>query len=156
MIYGCYFDTFNSSTYTGSFERNKKNGSGTETWRSPKSMDFRDAIFGWLHKNNDICKYTGDYVDGYFHGNGVFEATNGRRYEGGWRLGKPHGSGTMILLRHNEYGDTSKMNIGIYGSLYRPLKYIGGWKDGKRHGKGNLTFLDGTAKEVKYHNGVLV
>lgn len=156
MLHGCYFNASRRSTYIGSFERDKKNGSGTETWHSPSDEDFRDEVFGWLHRQDEICEYKGCYLDGYFHGKGIFEASNGHQYSGSWRLGKPHGSGTMVLLRRSEYGDPSKMNIGVHGSLYRPLKYDGGWKDGKRHGRGKLIFLDGTSKEVNYHNGVSI
>mmetsp|Transcript_16443 Transcript_16443/g.31154 ORF Transcript_16443/g.31154 Transcript_16443/m.31154 type:complete len:494 (+) Transcript_16443:1452-2933(+) len=156
MFHGCYFEPSKRSEYIGSFERDNKNGTGTETWRSPNDEDFRDTVFGWLHKKDEICKYNGDYSDGYFDGNGVFEASNGRQYSGGWRLGKPHGYGTMVLLRRCEYGDPSKMNIGVHDSLYRPLKYVGGWKDGKRHGRGKVIFLDGTSKEVNYDNGISI
>lgn len=156
MLHGYYFDASKRSEYVGSFDRDKKNGFGTETWHSPTDGDFRDEVFGWLHRKNEICEYKGDYLDGYFHGNGAFEASNGRRYSGGWRLGKPHGVGTMVLLRRSEYGDPSKMNIGVHGSLYRPLKYDGGWNDGKRHGRGKLIFLDGTSKEVNYDNGIIL
>ena len=153
MAEGRYVDAFNCSTYVGTFRQNKKNGSGKETWRSPHGKDFQDPCLGWKHAAYGVCKYKGNYSNGLFHGEGKFQAPDGRLYEGEWRNGKPHGRGTMLFLRQNEYGDSSRMNIGKYGSLYRPVKYTGDWEDGKRHGKGKLTYVDGSTKEVTFADG---
>ena len=52
-----------------------------------------------MTKNSLIAcnpNYTGDTnEDGLPHGHGVYEFTNGGRYEGQWKDGKYHGQGTM-------------------------------------------------------------
>jgi hypothetical protein len=48
------------------------------------------------------------------------------------------------------------MNIGKFGSLYRPNKFSGEWRNGKRHGQGKLFFLDGSSKEVVYNYGTII
>ena len=156
MISGRYFDTFANSTYVGTFERNKKHGSGKEIWRSQANIPFRDQTFGWSHAVDGVCKYDGEYLDGYFDGQGRFEVPDGRYFDGAWRLGKPHGFGTMHLLRKIEYGDAARMHIGRFGSLYRPNKFSGEWRNGKRHGQGTLFFLDGSSKEVVYNDGTII
>lgn len=153
MLNGRYFDASANSTYVGAFERNKKHGLGKESWRSQNNREFRDPCFGWQHAADELVTYKGSYFNGYFDGNGRFEAPNGRHYDGGWRLGKPHGLGTMQLLRRSEFGNVFKMHIGKHGSLYRPEKYSGEWKDGKRHGQGTLFFLDGSSKQISYIDG---
>lgn len=41
-------------------------------------------------------KYTGQFVDGEFNGQGVLTVADGRKYEGEWLNDMPHGTGTQI------------------------------------------------------------
>lgn len=55
---------------------------------------------------------------------GTFTFPDGKKYDGEWKDGRPHGFGTM----HNpRFG----------------LTYEGQWKNGKRHGTGTLTGISG-------------
>ncbi len=156
MQEGRYFNAFHQSTFIGTFEHGKKHGMGRETWRSSNGKMFLDPCLRWKHPADGICKYSGDYKDGYCHGNGIFQAPHGRQYDGQWCHGKPNGLGTITLLRDFEYGDPSRLHIGKYGSLYRPAKYEGCFKDGKKHGIGRLIFADGSRREEKFNEGVLI
>ncbi len=156
MVEGRYFNKFHQSNYVGTFQHDKKCGCGRETWRSPTGKKFKDPCLEWKHEYDAVVKYAGSYLNGRFHGKGTFEAPDGRRYDGEWKFGKPHGFGTMVLLRTFEFGDPKRLQIGKYGSLYRPAKYAGQWKEGKKHGSGQLTFADGSTKEVTYNDGVIV
>jgi hypothetical protein len=156
MMEGRYFDVTNQSNYVGTFKHDKKSGSGRETWRSPNGNKFQDPCLGWKHAAGGVLKYSGGFKDGFSSGKGIFQAPDGRKYDGEWKLGKPHGFGTMVFLRKFEFGDPSRMHIGKYESLYRPAKYAGCWKEGKKHGTGNLIFADGSMKEVTYVEGVMI
>ena len=154
MVEGKYFDKkYYSSSYVGTFVRNKKCGSGREIWRSPNGESFRDPWLQWKHKGNEVCTYVGEYQSGYLHGKGTFSSFDGRSYTGGWKVGKQHGYGVAILLAKYQIGDPQRMHIGKYGSLYRPMKYEGEWSNGVRHGEGKLTFLDGSVDEGHFVNG---
>lgn len=148
MIKGTYFNKDRCNTYVGHFKDDKKHGYGKETWRSPNNEPFRDPCFQWIHKADDICKFQGDYHNGYFHGQGCFETSDGRRYQGSFEYGKPHGLGEAILLPMEHYGDKMHMHIGPHGSLYRVWKFVGEWEYGKRT-KDILYYLDGSQKEFK-------
>ena len=101
MIEGIYCDEGNCSKYIGAFKGNKKSGSGMETWRSPNGKSFRDPCFGWLHKGKSVCKYEGQYINGYFHGRGNFVAPDGRSYNGDFLNGKQCDNGVVIMLSRN-------------------------------------------------------
>jgi len=144
MVEGVYFNKENCSKYIGTFKNDKKNGYGMETWCSPSGDKFRDPCMGWLHKRGGVCKYEGQYKNGFFHGKGKFMAPDGRIYEGEFLHGKQNGHGFAIMLSQYELGDKERMHIGKHGSLYRAIKYIGSWKNGLFHGCGKLIYLDGS------------
>jgi hypothetical protein len=156
MVEGKYFNKKYHSTYVGTFAQNKKSGSAREIWRSPDGKSYRDPCLGWKHKENDTCKYIGEYESGYFHGKGTFSSFDGRSYCGGWKMGKQHGYGVATLLAKYQTGDAKRMFIGRYGSLYKPIRYEGTWENGVRHGEGKLIYLDGSFKEGKFVNGHLL
>ena len=156
MFEGRYCNESQQSMYIGTFKNDKKSGSGREIWRSPNGKTYKDPCFGWTHEAGGVCKYIGHYRNGHFHGEGKFQAPDGREYDGEWDKGKPHGSGRMIMLKKYEKGDSSRMNIGKYGSLYRPEVHVGLWEQGRKHGVGNLNFLDGSAKKVTYQRGLMI
>ena len=48
-------------------------------------------------------KYTGEFLDGNFHGNGVFVGGNGRKYVGGYKNHKRHGQGEYTYINGDKY-----------------------------------------------------
>lgn len=68
--------------------------------------------------------------DGY----GVFETGDGQVYQGDWKRGKPHGSGSAT------YNDGSDYN--------------GEWRDGKRHGTGTMTYANGDNYQGEWDQGI--
>lgn len=68
-------------------------------------------------------EYTGDLVDGQYHGYGVLRWENGCVYFGEWKYGLQNGSGTM------RWSDGSS--------------YTGQWEAGSRNGKGVFTWASG-------------
>ena len=138
MIKGEYHDSFHNSTYVGPFLRGKKHGRGKETWKGKEDRSFYDPIMGWRHENSNgaFCKYSGEYENGFCHGEGTFSSPDSRYYEGQWCRNKPHGRGKMLLM--------------VGSSLYRPKLYTGEWTHGVKNGKGTFTFSDGRSKEVTF------
>lgn len=67
-------------------------------------------------------EYEGEYLNGKFHGKGVYTHNN-RRYEGSFMDGMFHGQGTLTILKNN-------------------IKYQGFWQNGK-FADGELVFPDG-------------
>ena len=67
-------------------------------------------------------KYIGEFIDGEFHGQGIFVFPENASYEDELKNGKYYGRG---------------MNTMSFGT------YIGKFKDGKYNGKGILTLPDG-------------
>jgi hypothetical protein len=77
----------------------------------------------------DGRQYSGDWLDGKFHGQGTYTWPNGGRYAGAYKFGLKHGTGIY------EWADGNK--------------YDGEFKHGKRHGKGLQLNEDGSV----FHNG---
>jgi hypothetical protein len=67
------------NTFSGQFHAGKMHGKGT--WTSKESGST----------------YTGDWVNGVFHGQGVFAWKDGTKYEGEFMDDKFHGRGTKTL-----------------------------------------------------------
>ena len=65
--------------------------------------------------------YSGSFVFGEKHGQGIMKYANGNVYTGEWEEDLPHGQGKMV------YGTTKNV-------------YEGGWKKGKRYGKGTMQY----------------
>ena len=84
-------------------------------------------------KYKDGRKYSGGWKDGKKHGSGTLVSANGDRYTGEFKNGKKHGEGRY------EYTNGSK--------------FVGEFKDGKKHGKATVTGPNGEIKEQEFHNG---
>ena len=79
-----------------------------------------------LIKYLDGAVYFGDYVDGLFHGKGIFmyspnDSLDRVIYDGYWEAGKKQGQGRMRWKDGSEY--------------------VGGFKDNGRHGFGKRVYL---------------
>lgn len=84
----------------------------------------------------DGTKFTNDdYRDGGAQGQGTAEYSDGSRYEGGWRNGKPHGQGVRTWPADG-------------------IRYEGAFVDGKAEGVGTWTYPDGSRYEGANRNDV--
>lgn len=93
--------------YNGEWRRGVKHGAGKLTVARRRREDEFEGV----------KQYTGEFVNGKFHGMGACEYMDGTEYSGGFQDGKRHGNG--VLVRPN--GD----------------RYDGQWWKGFRHGEGS-------------------
>ena len=142
------FEWKNGDSYDGMWEDGVRRGPGVfkhhsghsykGTWANNKENGFGELMLGGMQNKGD--KYVGDFLDGAFHGQGIYTFANGDRYAGGYVEGKQEGSGTFEWAS----GKT----------------YHGDWKAGVQHGPGSLTDLDmdGDRETLTgdWENGVLV
>ena len=81
---------------------------------------------------------------------------DGRKYSGGWKDGKKHGSGTLVSANGDryigEFKNGKKHGEGRY-EYTNGSKFVGEFKDGKKHGKATVTGPNGEIKEKEFHNG---
>lgn len=99
-----------------------------------KEEHAKETYTGYVtdHKDADGT-YTGDMVEGVFHGTGSYTWANGDNYSGEWINGSRSGYGTYTWAN----GDT----------------YVGYWVDSQRVGEGTFTWADGTVYEGDWQNG---
>lgn len=111
--------------YMGTFVDGKKSGTGTQ-------------IF-----TNDNDRYDGEWLNGYYHGQGTYTFADGRKYVGSWKDDKKHGQGTFAWANGDKYEgswQSDKRNgQGTY-TFADGRKYVGSWKDSDYHGFGTLSF----------------
>lgn len=79
--------------------------------------------------------YNGFVVNGVYEGHGEMTYTNGKTYEGEWKLGKRNGYGVL----------KSKNNT---------VEYEGQWKEDKRHGHGTTYYFLGGKHVGEYANDI--
>ena len=102
------------------------------TW-SGACVDDKASGEGHLVFRGGEGVYRGPMQAGKMHGRGVFEWTNGFRYEGELRDGKQHGHGVYV---------------GTSGE-----RYEGEWREGRPHGQGTYVEADGTVYEGAWRDG---
>ena len=91
---------------------------------SPMSIEYTDSeqTSGvQIFENGDV--YTGSFLDGKKHGQGILETRSKRIYDGGWENDVPHGLG---------------VNTFPNGKIYR-----GEYKLGRPYGNGQWIYSDG-------------
>jgi len=99
--------------------------------------------------------YTGNLLDGMFHGQGKLVWDNGATYEGSWQFGKIHGNGTFLYEGGGKYiGPFKDGKRHGYGTYYYPDgdQYKGNWVDGEQSGEGTYTFADGSVYTGQFVN----
>lgn len=108
------------SKYSGQFERGKANGDGhlLRTDGSVYKGHFVDDCMcgeGCMQWKDGV-EYVGQFVSNRRDGTGTMKWTTGRwkSYEGGWKDGKQHGSGTLI-----DQGDQVYSGVFHWGKLVR-------------------------------------
>ena len=136
------------STYQGQWIHRYPDGRGTKTFKDGTKRS------GYWKKGQPVDEY-GNFVEDFIvaegytaaateiqtgcisgdclNGQGIYAYTDGSRYDGFFRNGKPALSGTF----HHPNGD----------------KYVGAFVDGMRHGKGRMYFTNGQILEGKWING---
>ena len=100
--------------------------------KGSKIKEYNNCYKTGKYSNGD--RYEGEFVNGKFHGKGIYISYTGAKYEGDFRLGKYDGYGVI------NFPDGSK--------------HSGEWKNGNRHGKGTLLLKDGTRFEGQWTNDI--
>ena len=81
------------------------------------------------------------------NGRGTFTYTDGSKYTGEWKNGKWHGEGISTLrgvgTYDGEFKDDEYHGLGTF-TYTDGSKYAGEWKNGKWHGEGTYTAEDGS------------
>ena len=149
--------------YDGNFEKNKKNGFGTEKYKD-------DSIFEGNFVNNkknghgiytfpNDEKYEGNFEDDLFNGEGQYIwGKSGKKYIGQFKNGKIEGNGTYTY-------EDGTMFTGTFldgykngeGCIIFPdgKKYFGNWLNDELYGNGYL--LDGNKKiEIIFRHGKII
>ena len=104
---------------------------------SPMSIEYTDSeeISGvQTFENGDV--YTGSFLDGKKHGQGILETRSKRIYDGGWENDVPHGLG---------------VNTFPNGKIYR-----GEYKLGRPYGNGQWIYSDGKTYSGTWIKGEFV
>ena len=77
--------------------------------------------------------YTGEFLDGRRHGQGVFEMNGFARYEGAFQDNSMEGEGVL--------------------ELQSGRRYQGEWRESRQHGRGKYVWPDGCVHEGEYREG---
>eukprot|EP01034_Spumella_vulgaris_P023514 gene23514-29736_t len=96
--------------------------------------------------------YTGDWLDGCFHGVGTYYFGNGDSYTGDWRESSRQGRGEYIFRNGCRYsGDWRDNKRAGRGLFVWPDEsfYDGDWEAERRHGRGVLELSNG----LRYDGG---
>lgn len=122
--------------------------------------DFKDGLYhgqGTLKDLSDGAKYVGEFKLGKPDGWGV-SSREGEIYEGGFKEGKPHGKGSCNTSVRNwsasykgEMKDGLRHGTGEFTDK-TGRSYVGKWNRDKMHGKGTLSDADGIIFEGKFHH----
>ena len=100
--------------------------------KGSKIKEYNNCYKIGKYSNGD--RYEGEFVNGKFHGKGIYISYTGAKYEGDFRLGIHDGYGVI------NFPDGSK--------------HSGEWKNGNRHGRGTLLLKDGTRFEGQWTNDI--
>lgn len=90
--------------------------------------------------------YEGDFRGGFLHGSGTLFAVDGSVYEGSWRINIKHGVGTKRYSNSDVYEGFWREGMPEGTGKYtwsNGNTYIGNWKAGKMNGRGILKWANG-------------
>lgn len=93
--------------------------------------------------------------DGY----GIYNYSNGYRYEGEWKDGDRDGQGKLYYANgeccyEGEWRQGEKNGYGIYYYANKDC-FKGEWKDGKINGRGTYYYANGNCYEGEWKNGII-
>ena len=99
-----------------------------------------------------LAKYTGDWMEGKRHGQGIFinYRSNGeiaRRFEGSFVNDHKHGAGVQVFTEF-----MSSVGSTIFTNDSREFR--GRWTRGQLTGKGTLQYTDGRLYVGEFYNGL--
>ena len=84
-----------------------------------------------MYNNNN--KYTGQFVDGFKEGRGIFSIANGDEYVGEFVRGRRHGHGIETYQNGEKYvGEYEEDLQNGQGAAYysnSAIKYVGEWRE---------------------------
>lgn len=58
-------------------------------------LDIDQDLITRTHKYKSGAIYSGEWLGGFRHGEGLINYSDGSAYKGEWNIGKPHGLGTF-------------------------------------------------------------
>jgi hypothetical protein len=106
---------------------------------------------------SDNFYYEGDFKEGQLHGTGtMYFAEALGEYSGEWKDSKYEGQGTLTLADGEKYvGEWKDGNENGQGTYTWPSgrKYVGEWKDGKYEGQGTITWPVGNKYVGEWKDG---
>lgn len=122
-----------------------------------QSLDLKEEgdisldSYGLLNGNGTLVDlngtYTGDFMNGFFHGNGIMNELDGSEYNGRWKNGKKDGNGRIKYADEDVYnGEWKEDMYHGYGEIeYSDGEvYKGEWKFDYKNGHGMLKYPDGS------------
>jgi hypothetical protein len=139
-------------TYVGNFLLGARHGKGTQNYGNVHGVRYVCPM-GHRHRGMGYCKYAGDWVQGYYEGEGIFECIDGRRYTGTFKKHKRHGFGKQEYIRYGEQGDEKRQFMGNNGAMYRFCEYEGEWVEGHKEGRGIIHYQNGSKMECYFQHG---
>ncbi|MDR2562414.1 MAG: hypothetical protein LBC98_00555 [Prevotellaceae bacterium] len=104
---------------------------------------------------SDGSRYEGEWKGGKPHGTGVYYFADGCRYEGEWKSGKFDGEGAFYYTDGSKYVGEWKNDLQNGKGTYfydNGDAYVGEWKNGKKSGHGVYRWNDGRQHEGKWLN----
>jgi len=143
--------------YSGEWKFDKQQGNGTEWWYPDDPQMYRKYVGEWdngmrngngvLYASDDTRIYEGEWVDGYFSGQGKYidsvlfemgEVVETYGYEGEFAQGKRSGTGTGYVWDKDGYVLE---------------KYDGEWAEDQASGSGVYEWYDEKGKLTERHEG---
>lgn len=128
-------------TYTGTFRNNLFHGSELDSC----TLAFSDGMV-----------YSGEFVEGRYHGIAKASYPNGDVYTGDFAMGERHGFGTLVCPDGSSYvGWWRKGSRGGEGVGTTPQgeMYEGQWAENRKHGPGVFTSADNVIAEGHWRDG---
>jgi hypothetical protein len=132
-------------------------GTYTNPDGSRYSGEFKDGQFNgqgtctWL----DGAKYVGEFQDDQPEGQGTYTWPDGSNYVGEFKEGKSNGQGTLTFADGRKYvgefEDDQENGQGTY-TWPNGRKYVGEFKKGEPNGRGALDFADGRKYEGEFQD----
>lgn len=108
--------------------------------------------------------YEGEFVNGLYHGYGIYTWTNGNRYEGMWKNNRREGEGTWTWGKQSsstgdryqgQWHEDKKHGHGKYFQANGDV-YIGSFQNDQRHGCGIYQSVNGQTINVVYSHDDLI
>jgi len=143
----------------GDFTGDCRNGKGSIDCTSRQEITERDPVRRIPARTStpdNIYKYTGNFKDGKYDGQGVLSFVRGDKYEGQFKDGKYYGEGALSNANGDVY--TGQFKYGNYDGQ-GTLKYAGGgtytgqFSNGLPDGKGTKTCSNGDTYDGQFSAG---